>query len=212
MQTVDEYLKRTESAVQCLFSGIDDYVSIIRAVGRTTFVTAEPYGPAQDAEYKEWRNVNAVQLSEARDAEKKYLAEAFALDTLCGAVLQVAAKAIEIYGKNDSIPKALEGFVFPPLSKFCTGRHIRSVPLGLIIYAARNQHTHFNDRKLREPNAFVFNKLATNHDYGGEEMFTDPAFDVNNPRLVSLASNVTGLIEWRSYEKYIIDMRALLEY
>ncbi|MGV2933107.1 hypothetical protein ACE3G8_18715 [Vreelandella venusta] len=211
MQTVDEYLNRTESAVRRLFDGIDDYISILRTAVGVTFVTSEPYGPKQDAEYAAWKAKNAKRLLEAREAEQRYLAESFALDTLCGSVLQVAAKAIEIYGQNNPIPETFAGIVQPKLSKFCTGRVVRNVPLGLIIYAARNQHTHFNDGKLREPSAEVFKRLATEHGYGGQEQFSDPAFDIDNPRLVSLASNVTGLIEWRSYESYIGDMCALLQ-
>ncbi|MCH4811850.1 hypothetical protein [Vreelandella neptunia] len=211
MQTIDEYLKRTESAVQRLFDGIDDYISILRTAVGMTFVTSEPYGPEQDAEYAAWKAENAKRLHAAREAEQKYLAETFALDTLCGAVLQVAAKAIEIYGHSKPVPQVFESIVKPKISKFCIGRKVRTVPLGLIIYAARNQHTHFNDGKLREPSASVFKRLATEHGYGGEQQFSDPAFDVTNPRLMSLASNVTGLIEWRSYESYIADMRALLQ-
>lgn len=211
MQTVDEYLNRTESAARRLFDGINDYISILPTALGVTFVTSEPYGPKQDAEYAAWKAKNAKRLLAAREAEQRYLAESFALDTLCGSVLQVAAKAIEIYGQSNPIPETFRGIVQPKLSKFCIGRDVRTVPLGLIIYAARNQHTHFNDGKLREPSATVFKRLATEHGYGGRQQFSDPAFDVDNPRLVSLASNVTGLIEWRSYESYIGDMRALLE-
>ncbi len=211
MQTIDEYLNRTESAVKRLFDGIDDYISILETAVGVTFVTSEPYGPEQDAEYAEWKTKNAKRLLAAREAEQKYLAESFALDTLCGSVLQVAAKAIEIYGQSKPIPQVFEGIIQPKLSKFCIGRNVRTVPLGLIIYAARNQHTHFNDGKLREPSDSVFKRLATEHGYGGQQQFSDPAFDIANPRLVSLASNVTGLIEWRSYESYVADMRALLQ-
>ncbi|OLO09681.1 hypothetical protein BTW08_00925 [Salinicola sp. MH3R3-1] len=211
MQTVDDYLDRTESAVRLLFDGIKDYISILRTSAGVTFVTSEPYGPKQDAEYAAWKAKNAKRLLAAREAEQRYLAESFALDTLSGSVLQVAAKAIEIYGKSHPIPETFKGIVKPKLSKFCDGRDVRTVPLGLIIYAARNQHTHFNEGKLREPSAAVFKRLATEHGYGGQQQIFDPAFDIDNPRLVSLATNVTGLIEWRAYESYLGDMHALLQ-
>ncbi len=211
MQTVDEYLNRTESAVRSLFGGINDYISILRTAVGVTFVTSEHYGPKQDAEYAAWKAKNTKRLLAAREAEQRYLAESFALNTLCGSVLQVAAKAIEIYGQSNPIPDTFEGIVKSKLSKFCIGRDVRTVPLGLIIYSARNQHTHFNDDKLREPSAAVFKRLATEHGFGGQQQFSDPAFDVDNPRLMSLASNVIALIEWRSYESYIGDMRALLQ-
>jgi cobalamin biosynthesis protein CobT len=70
MQTVDEYLNRTESAVRRLFDGINDYVSILRTAVGVTFVTSEPYGPKQDAEYAAWKARNAQRLLAAREAEQ----------------------------------------------------------------------------------------------------------------------------------------------
>ena len=96
MQSATEYLKRTESAVRRLFDGIDSYLGRLREATGVVFVTSEPYGPAQDAEYEAWSIANAEKIAAARDAEQEFIAESFALDTLSGAVLQVADKALEI--------------------------------------------------------------------------------------------------------------------
>jgi hypothetical protein len=174
------------------------------------FITSEPRGPKQDAEFDAWQKTNAAQIEAARAAEQSFLAEAFALDTMCGAVLQVADKALEIYGNNTEVPSDLPDMIKGKHAKYCVGRRVRTVPLGLVIYAARNQHTHFNDEMLREPSASIFRLLATAHGYGGDQEIVDPAFDLNNPRLLSLASNVTSLMGWRSYQNYAADMRELL--
>jgi len=210
MQSAKGYLSRTESAVRRLFDGIESYISILNAITGVTFVTSEPHSPAQDAEYAAWKVANARKLAAAKAAEREYLAESFALNTLCGAVLQVAGKAIEIYGQNKEIPEDLRQMIKPGLSRFCVGRLVRTVPIGLIIYAARNQHTHFNDEALREPSASIFKLLATKHGYGGSQEIVDPAFDLNNHSLLSFASNVTSLIGWRSYDNYLSDMSALM--
>ena len=210
MQTANDYLVRTESAVKQLFQGIDTYLSVLRQASGVTFITGTRFGSVHDVEFSTWEAVNANRLAKAREAERRFMAETFALDTLCGALLQVAEKALEIYSRNEHIPTQLAGIVRQNQAKFCVGRTVRNVPLGLVIYAARNQHTHFNDGALREPGATVFDYLATSHGFGGGDGIVDPAFDLSNPGLVSYASNVTALIEWRDYSQYIADMRDML--
>ncbi|MFP9230882.1 hypothetical protein A0E43_19250 [Pectobacterium cacticida] len=210
MQSASDYLLRTESAVRLLFSGVDSYLIVLRKATGVTFVTGEPYGPKHDAEFAAWQIANAARLAVARAAERKFIAESFALDTLCGAILQVAGKAIELYGSNTKIPPGLPNTLKAPHAKFCVGRSVRTIPLGLVIYAARNQHIHFNDEALREPSASVFQLLATAHGHRGKQQIIDPAFDLNNQSLLSFASNITSLIDWRSYEKFASDMRQML--
>jgi hypothetical protein len=196
-----------------LFEGIDCYLSVLRTVTGVVFVTSHAPGAIRDAEFEAWRTANISKLAAARAAQQDFIAESFALDTLCGAVLQVAEKAIAIYSTNIAVPAHLMDFLGPNQRKFCVGRPIRTVPLGLVIHAARNQHTHFNDSKLRELNATVFRLLATEHGYGpsiGGITFVDPAFDLSNPGLLSYASNVTSLINWRTYAEYIADMKTIL--
>jgi len=147
------------------------------------------------------------------EAQREYIAESFAQATLCGSVLQVAAKAIECYSRNMNIPVDWCSIIKPGSKAvpFCAGRLVRKVPLGLVVYAARNQHTHFNDAGLHEPSVSVFEYLALNHGIKAGQLLRDPAFDLNNTGLVSYASNCTALIGWRTYEAYEHDMRALLE-
>jgi hypothetical protein len=193
-----------------LFAGVESYMTILRKVTGVTFVTGEPYGSKQDAAFAEWQQANARQLAVARAAEREFVAESFALSTLCGAILQVADKAIELYGSNGKLPGGLPATLGAKHAKFCVGRTVRTLPLGLVIYAARNQHIHFNDEALREPSASIFRILATAHGYGSDEEIVDPAFALDNQSLLSFASNVTSLIGWRSYEKYASDMRIML--
>ncbi len=210
MQSATEYLSRTESAVRLLFTGVDSYMGLLRDATGVVFVTGEPYGPKQDAEFEAWKTQNAHRLVAAREAERRFLAESFALNTLCGSILQVADKALELYSSNQSIPSGLPSTLKPYHAKFCVGRTIRTLPLGLIVHAARNQHAHFNENSLREPGKSVFHQLATAHGYGGGREFVDPAFDLNNQNLLSCASNVTSLVGWRSYDTYLADMRSML--
>ncbi len=214
MQNADEYLNKTRSAVAKLFEAIDTYLAILREHS-TTFVTSYTNEEDWQKQYAAWHLANESKIQAAQDAQKQYLGESFAQATLCGAVLQIAAKAIECYSTNTKIPKDWENLIKPESKAvpFCAGRLIRGIPLGLVIYAARNQHTHFEDQDLREPNAAVFLRLAANHDYvmGNTASVIDPAFYLSTKSINSFASNVTSLIGWRSVETYESDMRQLLE-
>lgn len=213
MQTPAEYLNKTESAVRKLFEGIDSYTSILRRHPTSAFVTSYTDEADFQAQYEAWAKENEDVIKASLEAQREYVAESFAQSTLCGAVLQVAAKALECYSKNTVIPAEWASLIktTSKAAPFCTGRLVRSVPLGLVIHAARNQHTHFDDVDLREPNLAVFERLAMNHGIKADKPFRDPAFDLRNTGLVSYASNCTALIGWRSYDAYEKDMRALLE-
>lgn len=208
MKSAEDYLQRTESAVRHLFNAVNSYVDTLRAGIGPIFISGLPYGPEQDAQYSAWRVANADALEEAKAARRAFRAETFALDTICGAILQIAEKGLEIYSENTQVPDSWKATIPSYLAKFCVGREVRSTPLGLIVYAARNQHTHFNNSKLRSASASVFTNLAAAH--GCSSSAWDPAFDLENPDLTSYASNVTALIDWRSFEKYQDDMRSML--
>ncbi|MBD9463922.1 hypothetical protein [Pseudomonas sp. Pdm06] len=192
MRNVDEYLQRTESAVRHLFNAITGYIDTLKAGIGPIFVSGLPYGPEQDAHYSEWCLANSEELAKSKAAMEDFRAEAFALDTICGSILQIAEKGLEIYSENTQLHEPWGAIIPPYLAKFCVGREVRSTPLGLIVYAARNQHVHFNDSKLKNVSASIFNNLATAHGYGSNNK--DPAFDLENPNLESYASNVTSLI------------------
>lgn len=208
MKNAEDYLQRTESASRHLFNAVNNYIDTLKAGIGPIFISGLPYGPEQDAQYAAWRSVNEDALNEAKAARRAFRAEAFALDTICGAILQIAEKGLEIYSDNSLVPDAWKATIPPYLAKFCVGREVRSTPLGLIVYAARNQHTHFNESKLRNVSARVFDNLAAAHGYNSAAR--DQAFDLETPNLTSYASNVTALIDWRSFEKYEDDMRKML--
>lgn len=84
-------------------------------------------------------------------------------------------------------------------------------PLGLVILAGRNQHMHFGETQLWEPNLTVFERLAIYHDRNTDPAVRDPAFDLGNSRLVSFAHNIAALIGWRSFDDYQRDLRELLK-
>lgn len=208
LNSADDYLRKTDSAVVHLFSAVETYLDTLRLGLQPVFIAGQLPGPEFDAKYAAWRIENAEALVQAKDARAAFREERFALDTLCGAILQIAEKGLEIYSPNSDVPMSWKDRIPKSLAKFAVGREVRDVPLGLIVYAARNQHTHFNDSQLRAASAGVFNSLAAVR--GHDSPVRDPAFDLDNPVLTSYAANVTALIGWRDVKQYRKDMRSML--
>lgn len=210
MQTLDEYLKRTESAVRTLFEGIQKYLSVIDRAHAPIFISSTQNEQEREAELQAWLDKNAGAIQAAREAERRYFEESFALATLCGSVLQTADKAFECFSSNEAIPADWAGIAKPGSAPYCIGKPIRRVPLGLVVLAGRNQHMHFEDEEPHKLTAAVFERLATYHGRNTDPEIRDPAFDLRNDRLVSYAHNVTALLEWRSYDAYEAALREAL--
>lgn len=213
MQIAIEYLDKTESAMRRLFDGIDTYFAPLRRSQSLVFESSTADDEKRRVEWDIWFRQNKDAIMASLVDQREFVAESFAQTVLCGAVLQVAAKAIEMYSVDAIIPSEWQAAASKDRKavKFCYGRPVRGIPLGLIIYAGRNQHTHFEDKKLREPNKTVFERLATRNSNAAEVQYRDPAFDLANDRLVSFASNIISLIGWDTYEAYNQDIRLMLK-
>lgn len=213
MQTVSEYLDKTESAVKKLFDGIDAYLEVLR---QEPFMPPYVYGIDEDPYeiYYRWAASNPQKISAQQEAQRAFIAESFAMATLCGAVLQIAAKAIECYSVVDEVPKDCDDLLKikggNSARSFCIGRRVHDVPIGLVIYAGRNQATHFNEQKLSDANIEIFRRLSVGNPSLAARGLHHPAFDLSGSNMTNFASNITALLGWRSFEAYDADMRALL--
>lgn len=213
MQTVSEYLDKTESAVKKLFDGIDAYLEVLRQEPGIVYSCGKDEDPW--VAYDRWASDNPGKLEASLDAQRRFVAESFALATLCGGVLQIAAKAIECYSVVGEVPKDFNDLLKmkggKPARSFCIGRRVHDVPIGLVIYAGRNQATHYNEKSLKnEVNVEVFRRLCAGNPSLASKGLHDPAFDLSGSNMTNFASNITALLGWRSFEAYDADMRALL--
>ncbi|BAV33394.1 hypothetical protein SCL_1080 [Sulfuricaulis limicola] len=207
MQTAQDYINQTASAVKHLFAGIDHYIQILRSAPTPVLITDNKQS---DAILKSWITANQADIERSRDAQRKFFAEKHALATLCGSILQIASMAIRRYSKNESVPPEFLACIGTNKNamRHCIGRRLREVPIGLLIYAGRNHYNHLEEGKLHEPNLTIFEMMATNHTYGFG--IRDPAFDLHGNVGWNLPSNVTSILEWRAYERYEADMSQLL--
>lgn len=115
---------------------------------------------------------------------------------------------------SEDLPKALHPLIKSKqkLIKFCIGRKVRNVPIGLLIYAGRNQYNHMDDKeKLSGLNTTIFNLLASGYEGATEQFPKDPAFNLENALLINnFSNNITTLLKWINYESYYADMHSLI--
>jgi hypothetical protein len=211
-QPAEEYLIQTEPAVRNLFGNLEQYDAILRKIKFPIFTPSHTSRVAADAAFKKWQRGNRAAYKRAVGRQREYLGYRFSIGTLCGSILQIADMGIRIYSKNRTVPSEFSLIIKPGLSRYCIGRRVREVPIGLIIYAARNQYAHWDEKeRLKEVNECVFNTLATKHGMKGAEGIKDPAFDLNNKKILIYATNVFSMLGWwNGYDRYIADMKALL--
>lgn len=210
METLDEYLGKTRSAVRHLFAAIDAYRAVLNEIRAPIFISSTLDDQERERELQAWLARHADAFQASREAERRYFDESFALATICGAVLQVADKAFECFSTRTEIPPDWQGILTEHSARYCVGRVVRKVPLGLIVLAGRNQHMHFHDANPHKLGVAVFDRLAIYHGHNTDPEIRDPAFDLRNDRLVSYAHNVAAILEWDGYEAYETDLRQAL--
>lgn len=222
MDSPEEYLRATKSAVLKLLDGINSYNEIFIKIPNPIFnfssnlIDSEARAEARKQAYENWLRENEAAINSSLKAQREYFAESFAIATLCGSLLQIAAMGIQLFSKNkeiaEDLPEILRSVIKPKNKavKFCIGRRVRSVPIGLVIYAGRNQFNHIDDEKPHELNVNIFKLIASNSSDTTEEINKDLAFDLEKKLLLNFSSNITGLLGWTSYELYDSDMHSLL--
>jgi hypothetical protein len=133
-----------------------------------------------------WQKVRSIaDLTKSKTSEEleRYTSEFTSTDVareiIAGSILQIAYFAIDRFGARSGKSKSAvhfeteinrliretpntrwkkkEPFTLP--ERFCVGRDIGDVPLGVVVYAGRNQYNHFGEKRLGVLNEVVFNHL-----------------------------------------------------
>lgn len=190
--SLESYLTETEHAVRHLLTGINYYESMLAGV----------MPPSQA------NNMDEVKLYMER--AESYFGYSVSEAALCGAILQIAFMGICLFSRNNAIPVHSSGLVKPENRKaipFCAGRLVRGIPIGLIIYAGRNQFNHWDDPTFDYPTTQVFLVLQRAH--WDSPMF-DMAYELEYPaRTIKANHLVLNEMGWRTYEQYSLDMESL---
>lgn len=187
------YLSDTEHAVRHLFDAIQYYESLLDDV----------IPPSQATSMDEVKRYTEL--------AQKYFGYSFSEATLCGSILQVAFMGIYLFSKNTTIPANCTNFVKPnnqKAAKFCVGRLVHNTPIGLIIYAGRNQFNHWDDNSFDFPTRQVFKAFFITY---YEDPFFDMAYELNYPKHTIKANHIVlNELRWRNYPEYLTDMEDLI--
>jgi len=129
-----------------------------------------------------------------------------------GGILQIAFMAIKFYSSNKSIPSSCATLVEPKYKSaipFCIGRECYGIPNGLIIYAGRNQFSHWDDEEPHKVTRNVFDSLSAAF---FDNMMADLAFEISNPAINVYANEILlTAMNWTTYDTYLHEMKIMLK-
>ena len=197
---LDNYLEKTENAVRHLYSGME--------ACRQHWLGAQKYwNPSFLDEPMSEQQVDGV--IKYAEVARKYFDLMFSQATYAGSILQVAHVAVKLYSRNTSIPECCADLL-PKGSKaaqFCIGQLVHGVPIGLIIYAGRNQYNHWDDEEPHTVTMNVFNALTAAFK---DVWWADLSFDLSNQgiNIYSLEILQTAL-QWNGYDEYRSGVKSL---
>jgi hypothetical protein len=189
------YLEDTAIAVRHLFDGLGAFrvpLPDLRQYDRDgIFVLPPEVGKENLRLFVRWQAMETARAS------------------LAGAVLEVAYQAINILSVNESVPSSCSGLTLGKLGrKFCIGREVAKLPLGLIIFAGRNQYAHWEEGTLGMPlNMQVFSALEREvyHDQNWDLAFTLEAGELK-PVSHWILARALGWKEFNDYKRDMLNM------
>ncbi len=213
MDSIHEYIRSTRSAIQKIYQAIDTYYILLLEPTRPVFTYWGEYDENARLKHEKWIEENRALLEERAKRDDEFAGETFAMATLSGTILQFAYMAIELYSKNcQPYQKYID--LIPPnhkVAKFCIGREINEIPLGLIVYAGRHQAHHYDDKSYGRVTERVFHDLANWYSPTFRKYFVDSYYDLSNPNVINFATNILWKLDWQNYDFYEKELINLLK-
>jgi hypothetical protein len=198
--TPEQYLAQVESAVRHLFDGIGTYLERYHRI----------HWPSQAKDRAE------LELGMKELAE--WFAGQFSLSVLCGAVLQIAAQALEVCSTNSEIPPECEPFAQAEMARYCVGRRVHGLPIGTIVCAGRHQFAHWEEEHTRDEKSAgfskfvegVFHRLNLQHQSSLMDLVYDLGNEFYRGEPIRADSLMLTELSWTTYDRYLADMQDML--
>lgn len=201
-KTADEYFKITEHAVQHLYAGLDSCWAYYKKA-------LEHWDISKVDQPLTEENKNAIEKYLV--LSRKYFDLKFSEAMFAGGICQIAFMAIKLYSSNKSIPSNCVTLVqskHKAAIPFCIGREHHGIPIGLIVYAGRNQYCHWDDEESHEVTSNVFGALS---EAFFNNAWSDLAFDLSNPTINVYANEILlTAMKWNSYDIYLRELKLML--
>jgi len=210
------YLAEIEKAINQIYQALDFYNQLLDDLEPPVMVATISEGQNLDSLTNQWIQDNSEKIRENIEKERKCFSHVSSKYILCGSLLQIAYMGIKLYGSQHQIPEQFLD-VKPKtkeskkvFERFCYGREIRCVPIGLVVYAGRNQYNHYDSTKLSPANSKVFDMLSRKHGLPHCEKIIDPSFDLSNKSLQIYTSNIIAIMKWQNNMIFFEDINHLL--
>lgn len=212
-----EYIEQTQPITRRLFDSLGEYREMLRETLSPVAVIRHTGEDDFHRKYQEWRQQPEIQeqFNHAEEARIRLDGQFFSMHVASGSIIHIAYQAIKLYSAETQFPDEyahlLEGVNhgIPTITRFAVGRDVWGIPLGLLIYAGRNQYNHMDDgENLKRINLNIFNALAR---YEHEEFgYLNPAFELNNEHLDTYSTNIMSALDWDSYDAFLEDINRSL--
>lgn len=165
--TAQEYLKQTERAAKQMFKALHYYQQLLQGSFGPSFISSTPDDNERQTEFQRWYNKNERKIRAALKRQRTYFGQTISQGAICGSILQIAFMGIKLFSKQKVLPSGCKDFLKKNDDRvaFCIGREVQGVPIGLIIYAARNQYNHMDEKLNNKVARAVFENIAT-HETG----------------------------------------------
>ncbi len=189
-----KFFKETEPAVKHMFAALEHYNDLNPP--RKEYFKKNGCVQARKEVIKFLgRSINAMGLDMAKAS-------------LCGAIIEIAYSLIKQYSKNGTIPISCGKLDIPidtEKAKFYVGREVHNIPLGLLIFAAREQYSAWEQGSPSNPIAKgVFEHLRT---VRKRDIWQDLLYELDWP-VKRPASHyiIQKELKWLTYDDYLADM------
>lgn len=211
--TPQKYIKEITHAAKQLFKGLSYYHHLLQSVETPVFTATYDNEAEFQRKYDNWLRQNSSRVKAYNEHVKEYFGYAISKAALCGAILQIAFTGMKLHTrKRQRIPTSCKA-IFKGEEKsnaknYCIGRLVYDIPMGLIIYAGRNQYSHMEDKKYNNVTERVFEHLTV-FDMDGK--YRNPQFDLAVRNKDIYADNIVSILEWTDLKPFLKDMKVMLK-
>jgi len=193
-----KFLKETAPAVKHMFAALQHYDALNPPRKEYFKKNGSVQARKEVIKFLD-RSINAMGLDMARAS-------------LCGAIVEVAYSAIKQFSRNGTHQPTAEKLMIPldpSKARFCIGRKIHDIPMGLLIFAAREQYINWeagtpSDHLARE----VFEHLRSLRKM---DIWQDLLYELDWPAKRPIPHYIIQReLKWLTYDDFLADMSEAL--
>jgi len=119
MVDIEEYFDQSEHALKSLFDCLNHYKELARmSVAPVKAIRHSGRLGEFEEKYLQWRSLPEVKenFEFANYAKEEFYASKFSMHVVCGSILQISCKAIELFSSNHKLDEA-SSFLFQKTSQ-----------------------------------------------------------------------------------------------